>query len=352
MGHRCPVSVPAHGAGTRLICVRSSLELGMPPIRCARCGAEDARYHISFARTSLCAACYVRYYERKLKATVLKYGMLKVMRRPLVALSGGKDSTSALVGLKSVFPDLEVTALYIDLGIPGYSEESERVVRKVTDELGVELIVHRLKNDGRTVPELARGRFKRKPCAICGTVKRYVMNKIAIETGHDTVVTGHNLDDTVEVLFELYRRGLLEEAVRLRPVLLGDGVRLTNRVKPLFEMTDEEDLYYVDAKGIEVVESWCPLVRGAKTVSRKVLIHEIESKIPGFRHTLLKAHVKRFLPVLERAISQPELKGCAVCGYPTTSDVCSYCRAMRPVTLKRDVGSSGAGASNGEEGLR
>ena len=319
----------------------------MPAIRCARCGAEGARYHVSFARVSFCDKCYIRYYERKLRSTVLKYGMLKVMRRPLVALSGGKDSTSALVGLKSVFPDLEVTALYIDLGIPGYSEESERVVRKVTDELGVELVVHRLRDEGRTVPELAVGRFRRKPCAICGTVKRYVMNRVALERGHDSVVTGHNLDDTVEVLFELYRRGQLEEAVRLRPVLLGDGVKLANRVKPLFEMTDEEDLYYVDAKGIEVVESWCPLVRGAKTVSRKVLIHEIEAKIPGFRHTFLKAHVKRYLPVLEKVLGQPVLRECAVCGYPTTSEVCSYCRAMRRVVLQRGGEVAGGKATGG-----
>jgi uncharacterized protein (TIGR00269 family) len=330
-----------------LISAERRIDTGMPAIRCARCGAEDARYHISFARVSLCGKCYIRYYERKLKSTVLKYGMLRVMKRPLVALSGGKDSTSALVGLKSVFPDLEVTALYIDLGIPGYSEESERVVRKVTDELGVELVIHRLREEGRTIPELAVGRFRRKPCAICGTVKRYIMNRVAVERGHDSVVTGHNLDDTVEVLFELYRRGLLEEAVRLRPVLPGDGVKLASRVKPLFEMTDEEDLYYVDAKGIEVVESWCPLVRGAKTVSRKVLIHEIESKIPGFRHTLLKAHVKRFLPVLEKVIGQPVLRECAVCGYPTTSEVCSYCRAMRRVVLPRSGGASGNTATGG-----
>jgi uncharacterized protein (TIGR00269 family) len=171
------------------------------------------------------------------------------------------------------------------------------------------------------------------------------MNRVAVERGHDSVVTGHNLDDTVEVLFELYRRGLLEEAVRLRPVLLGDGVKLASRVKPLFEMTDEEDLYYVDAKGIEVVESWCPLVRGAKTVSRKVLIHEIESKVPGFRHTLLKAHVKRFLPLLEKAIGQPVLRECAVCGYPTTSEVCSYCRAMRKVVLPRSSEVAGSKAT-------
>jgi uncharacterized protein (TIGR00269 family) len=133
--------------------------------------------------------------------------------------------------------------------------------------------------------------------------------------------------------------------VRLRPVLPGDGVKLASRVKPLFEMTDEEDLYYVDAKGIEVVEGWCPLVRGAKTVSRKVLIHEIESKVPGFRHTLLKAHVKRFLPLLEKAIGQPVLRECAVCGYPTTTEVCSYCRAMRKVILPRSGEAAGSKAT-------
>ena len=88
-------------------------------------------------------------------------------------------------------------------------------------------------------------------------------------------------------------------------------------------------------------------MRGAKTVSRKVLIHEIEAKIPGFRHTFLKAHVKRYLPVLEKVLGQPVLRECAVCGYPTTSEVCSYCRAMGRVVLQHGGEVAGDEAAGG-----
>ncbi|MCS7127004.1 MAG: tRNA 2-thiocytidine biosynthesis TtcA family protein [Thaumarchaeota archaeon] len=302
---------------------------GEEGMRCVRCGSEGARYALSFARAAFCRECYVSRFERKLRSTVLKYGMHRVMRRTLVAVSGGKDSVALLAGLKRAFGDLDLTALYIDLGIPNYSERSEEVVRRVCERLGVPLMVHELKSsEGVSIPELAVGRFRRKPCAVCGTVKRHVLNRIAVENGFDTVATGHNLDDTVEVLFELYRRGLLEEAARLRPVLLGNGANLANRVKPLFEMTDEEDLYYVDALELEHVDSWCPLVRGSRMVSRKQLVLEIESKIPGFRHTLLKAHVKRVLPLLDAAVPRVETRPCKSCGQPTTSDVCAYCRTV------------------------
>ena len=90
-----------------------------------------------------------------------------------------------------------------------------------------------------------------------------------------------------------------------------------------------------------------PSGQGRQDRLEEVLIHEIEYKIPGFRHTLLKAHVKRFLPVLEKVIGQPVLKECAVCGYPTTSEVCSYCRAMKRVVLPRSGGASGNTATGG-----
>jgi len=299
-------------------------------LKCVRCRLENAQYALSFARVGFCSGCYVRHFEGKLKSTIIKYGMSKYMKNALVAVSGGKDSVALLAGLKRTFPGLEITGFHMNLGIPDYSDRSEEVVRKVCEKLGVPLIVYRLEEEA-SIPDIVRGRFRSKVCSACGTVKRHTLNKFAVRNGFTAVVTGHNLDDTVEVLFELYRRGMLEAAMRIRPVIVGDNYVLATRVKPLFEMTDEEDLLYVNALRLEYVDFVCPLVKGSRMVKRKQILLDLESKIPGFRHTLLKAHLKRVIPLLDNITSRVEVKRCNACGSPTIRDICAYCRLITSI---------------------
>ena len=304
----------------------------MKAFKCSRCGAENPRYVVSHMRRALCKNCFVTYYEKKVKNTFIKYGMHTVAKRVGVAVSGGKDSQALLRALRSVFPSLDVKAIYINLGIGGYSNESERAVRQLCEELGVELITYSLKEEeGFSIPDFTKTRLGGRMCGVCGTVKRYLLNRIALENNIPTVATGHNLDDTVEVLFELYLKGSLEEAARIRPVSLSSHPKLVNRIKPLIELTDEEDLYYVDATNTPYHSSWCPLVKGSRMISRKEIIREIEQKIPHFRHTFFKSHVKRMLPKLEQVIKPPQLRECEVCGMPTVAKVCGYCKITRRV---------------------
>ena len=100
---------------------------------------------------------------------------------------------------------LELVAIHVDLGIPGYSEECRRIVEKVCGDLGLELHVHDLKKrEGYGIPDFMDTPFRRRICGACGTVKRYHTNRMAYELEADRLATGHNLDDTVEILFELY----------------------------------------------------------------------------------------------------------------------------------------------------
>ena len=313
------------------------------PARCFRCGGEAGRYYLPHMRRMICRDCLVDFYEKKVRNTVLKYGMLRNVNTLGIAVSGGKDSMALLRVMKRLFPILSMKAIYIHLGIPGYSDECEDVVRRVCGEMGVELIIHRVSDEGYTIPDFQHTPFKSRICGACGTVKRYHLNLIAYEHGIDTIATGHNLDDTVEVLFELYLRGEVDEITRIRPVSPGVGSKMAARIKPLIEMTEEENLYYVEATGTPYVESWCPLVKGSRMMRRKELIRMIEERIPGFRHTFFKSHVKRFLPRLEESSKQVQLRECEVCGMPTTSNICSYCRLRsRVLRAVEAYGKTGA----------
>ena len=274
----------------------------------------------------LCRDCFIEFYEKKLRNTVLKYGMFGSRDSIGVAVSGGKDSMAMLMALSRIFPDLRIKAIHINLGIGDYSRDSEEAVRRLCDRLGVEAIIYDLKErEGFTLPDLMKTSYRRRICGACGIIRRYLLNRIAWENGLRVLATGHTLDDVVELLFELYLNGRIEEIVRVKPVLEG-GDKLVKRVKPLIELTDQENKYYADFMETPYSKLECPLVRGSRMLRRKELISRIEKKIPGFRHTFYKSHVKRFLPKLERLVERPKLKACKICGMPTIGDVCSYCK--------------------------
>ena len=112
----------------------------------------------------------------------------------------------------------------------------------------------------------------------------------------------------------------------MKPVSWSDHPKLVTRIKPLIELTDRENLFYVLAQDLPVLEARCPLVGESRMVRRKKLIEEIEGRIPGFRHTFYKTHLKRFLPRLEKTVEEPKLTECEVCGMPSLGRVCSYCK--------------------------
>jgi len=297
--------------------------------RCSRCGedVEEAAY-VDYMGRWLCKNCFIEFYEKKLKNTVLKYGMFGSRDLIGVAVSGGKDSMSMLRALSRIFPDLEIKAIHINLGIGEYSRDSERAVRELCDELGVEAIIYDLKErEGFSLPDLMKTTYRKRICGACGIIRRYLLNRIAWESEVKVLATGHTLDDTVELLFELYLNGRIEEIVRVKPVL-EDGDKLVKKVKPLIEVTDQENKYYADFTETPYSELECPLVRGSRMLRRKELISRIEKEIPGFKHTLYKSHVKRFLPKLEELVEKPELKACRNCGMPTIGDLCSYCKLV------------------------
>ena len=295
--------------------------------RCGRCGGDvEEAVYVDYMGRWLCRDCFIEFYEKKLRNAVLKYGMFGSRDSIGVAVSGGKDSMAMLMALSRIFPDLRIKAIHINLGIGDYSRDSEEAVRRLCDRLGVEAIIYDLKErEGFTLPDLMKTSYRRRICGACGIIRRYLLNRIAWENGLRVLATGHTLDDVVELLFELYLNGRIEEIVRVKPVLEG-GDKLVKRVKPLIELTDQENKYYADFMETPYSKLECPLVKGSRMLRRKELISRIEKKIPGFRHTFYKSHVKRFLPKLERLVERPKLKACKICGMPTIGDVCSYCK--------------------------
>lgn len=307
--------------------------------KCRFCG-DAAAYRIDHARMSLCRSCFMKYYERKVYRTIVKYEMLRNAKKVALAVSGGKDSLSLLKALHRLipenFPGIEIEIIYIDLGIPGYSEKYRKIVESICENFGITLHVYDLRlEENYVVPDFQRTAFKSRICGACGTVKRYLLNKIAYEIGADRLATGHNLDDITEVLFELYLRGSVKEIVRIKPVSWSTRDKLVTKIKPLIEMTEAENLCYALSNELPILGVRCPLAENSRMAKRKKLISMIEREVPGFRHTFYKSHLKRIMPYLVGAIQEPALIECNSCGMPSLSETCSYCKLVSKIRRNR-----------------
>ncbi len=294
---------------------------------CNRCHVRKATLRLGYARTSLCDECFAKFVERKVERTLREYDMIERGDKLLVALSGGKDSSALLHIIKSLVPDVKLTCLHIDLGVAGFSEKCRPKAEELASQEGVELEVVELRDFlGYSVSELA-SRY-RKACSPCGLARRYILNYCGSLLGATKIATGHNLDDVLAVLWDLYVLGDLLEAAKLQPVTRYVHPKALPRIKPLIELTDFELKAYVDIKALPYSPAQCPLGRESKLNRRKKLIDVIESMRPSFKHTFLKTHVKRISPLLGPLLASraASWRSCARCGMPSKGEVCGMCR--------------------------
>ncbi len=256
-----------------------------------------------------------------------RFHMFTPADRVLVAVSGGKDS----LALWHILAKLGYRAdgLFIDLGIAGYSGPARQLSEKFAREEGLSLEVISLEEElGAGLDELTRI-ARGKPCSLCGTVKRYLMNRAAWEGGYDVLVTGHNLDDEAATLLGNTLRWDEEYLARQRPALPGKG-KLVRKAKPLVFLSEQEIAAYCVIAGIAYQREDCPHARGARSLTLKGALNLVEDKHPGTKITFLREFFK-----IQGRLSPPEeveLHDCPVCGMPTASPgPCRFCRLKEQV---------------------
>ncbi len=301
--------------------------------KCRVCGGK-AWVYLPWTNSWFCRKHFIEYFERKVWRTFTKYVPRK-HRKILLAVSGGKDSVSLLYSLAPRLIDngYEATILYIDLGIKGYSEYGREIVVKHTDKLGIDHIIYSLDREhGFTIDMVAEKVLKKilkKPiCSICGIVKRYLYNYIAYRHGYDLIVTGHTLNDVYAYMLSDLGNGDIEDLVKLKPYI-PERNSLVARAKPLMFNYEYENTLYVEARGIEYLKQTCPYKLVGKKHplidSYKKQLIELEKKHPGIGLMFLRNMVDKIFPniIYDR---EDRLKKCSLCGMPSKTDPCSFCR--------------------------
>ncbi len=309
-------------------------------MKCSKCGGTaviNMRQH----RLRLCADDFLDWFLSITQRTIEKHRMFTPDDKVLIAVSGGKDSLALWDVLLRL--GYQAEGLYIGLGIdedPGgsagglnYSAESLAMCRQFVAAHHPDTVLHTVdleREYGRTLPSLAHTnrRGRGKPCAVCGLVKRHIMNRMARDGGFSGIATGHNLDDEVAVLLQNTLHWQAGYLARQAPVLEArDG--LARKVKPLVRIYEREAAAYVLIRGIDYIYDECPFAKGSTTNLYKELLNQLELNSPGakqqFYLQFLQARDRGAVSFAQADIA--ELHPCTRCGQPTTAgDLCAFCR--------------------------
>lgn len=303
-------------------------------MNCTKCKIKAViklpRHHAAF-----CKPCFNGFVHEQVAKAIKSHHMFGKDERILVAVSGGKDSLALWDILLKL--GYKADALYVNLGIGGYSDQSHAKVVHFAETVAAAhqaiLHVHTVEKEaGAGIRELAM-LVHRPTCSTCGTIKRYQFNRAAIEHQYDVMATGHNLDDEAARLLGNVLHWQEEYLDKQAPSLPASVEGFAKKVKPLYRLTERELAAYAVLNKIDYIVEECPMAKGARTLLYKEVLNRLETESPGTKHTFywgfLEKQTRRDSPsstMAER--DQAALHPCSACGQPTTADVCSYCKLM------------------------
>lgn len=287
-------------------------------------------------------AQFIKEFENKVKNTIDDYHLIDENDKIIAACSGGKDSTTMLYLLNKFGKELgyNVEAMIIDLHIGEYSKTNLENIKKFCKDNKINLHVVSLREEfGYSVcyirSVLKSKNIKLKDCAVCGILKRYLLNKKSRELGATKLATGHNLDDEAQSVLMNIIKGNPELGRSLGPtsIDMNDKARknmenngFVTRIRPLYFCSEKETEHYSRIMRFPVWYGICPCSAYAYRRSIKNVLDELEEKYPGTKRKI----VENFLTILPmiRNCKRKKLQHCEECGEPSSNKVCSSCKLI------------------------
>jgi len=291
-------------------------------MKCRMCGN---RGEIKLIRHNiiLCRDDFLVFIKRQVRKGIYETKMLSRNDKIMVAVSGGKDSLVCWLLLEEL--GYTTFGLHIDLEIGEFSKISREKVEKFAEERRLNYEILNIKDIlGFGIDELSKGK---RACSICGLIKRYWLNRYAVEHGFTAIATGHNLNDEAAALLGNILRWQIGYISRQYPVLPAIHPKLVKRVKPLYRLEENEIRLYADLHDIEYINLTCPMRKGATSPVYKSALDFIEKNSPGTRYNFLFQFLEKYRYYFKKE-GKLNLKECSNCGMPTTEEVCSYCKFL------------------------
>ena len=251
-----------------------------------------------------------------------------------VAVSGGKDSTT-LLDLVHRAAACRIVAINVDSGISDYSKEVKGFIEKFCKERGIEFHSFSFaKEFGCTLDEMLENRSGDQPqaCTVCGTLRRYLVNKQARELGATKVLFAHNRDDEVQtLLMNLFSGNLAQISRKGELVGIMDHPLFVVRLKPWFNVPEKALATFALVNYPELPDVKCPNLKESSRFGARQFLNSLEAKGPGAKMNIMNLYEREVLPSLKPAGRElhQELRECRECGEPSSRTVCKVCEIRK-----------------------
>ncbi len=263
--------------------------------------------------------------EKKVKQTLSKIKLSK-KERILVALSGGKDSTVTAYLLKKFGYNIE--GFHINLGMGEYSDKCLKAVEKLCVQLEIKLNVYDIKKEmGSSMCYLRstiQSQKNLKNCAICGVIKKWIMNREVRKLKADKIATGHNLDDETQTFLMNIFKGSPDLSSNSGAISKNiSDKKFIPRIKPLFYIPEDEVRKYSKEKKLPVVYEKCPCALDSYRIQVRKFVDTLSDKDK-------ENIIKNFEIVLKKLKKKKDTKinYCEICGEPARGKICKKCELM------------------------
>ena len=324
-------------------------------IKCSCCGRK-AEIRLGYTKTDLCGRCFCRLFENRIKQANRQFRLIRLNQKIAVGISGGKDSAAMLYVLSKMAKTIHGTKLIpvlIDEGIGGYRKNAIKKAKELCKLLHLKLKIYTFKKYfGKDLDAIIKKRdaallgkksndsksqknnFERS-CTYCGVLRKWALNKAALDLHADALAIGHNADDIAQTfLMNLMHNepGRLERF----SVINEEREGFVKRIKPLIFNLEKECALYCEFKKLPYYRGECPYSKESFRGEIKNLLNNTEEKFPGIKFNLVNSYLD-LRERLERAngksgkpgtVKNFQIPKCAKCGQNSAERTCKACRLL------------------------